>query len=80
MTIPAIAGAAALTFVPRNKPGALLAAYYICYCYSSLQPLLYAWANVNAAGTTKRVVTTATLFVAQCVGNVRCPLLSTRQY
>jgi hypothetical protein len=27
--------------------------------------MLYSWANLNAAGTTKRVVTTATLFVGR---------------
>lgn len=70
MTIPAIAGAAALVKVNRKEPGGLLAAYYVCYVYTCLQPLLYAWSNLNAAGTTKRVVTTATLFVAQCTGNV----------
>lgn len=51
----------------------MLAAYYVCYAYTCLQPLLYAWANLNAAGTTKRVVTTATLFVAQCTGNIVGP-------
>ena len=61
MTIPAIAGAAALIRVNRKEPGGLLAAYYVCYVYTCLQPLLYAWSNLNAAGTTKRVCTTATL-------------------
>jgi hypothetical protein len=27
--------------------------------------MLYSWANLNAAGTTKRVVTTASLFVGR---------------
>jgi hypothetical protein len=31
---------------------------------------MYSWANLNAAGTTKRVVTTAALFMGQCIGNV----------
>lgn len=39
--------------------------------------LLYTWANLNAAGSTKRVVTTAIMFVFQCVGNVS-PLASDR--
>ncbi|ORY25070.1 major facilitator superfamily domain-containing protein [Naematelia encephala] len=72
-TVPAIAGAAALVKVDRHSPGGLIAAYYVCYCFSALQPLLYAWANLNAGGTTKRVVTTASLFVAQCVGNIVGP-------
>lgn len=37
-------------------------------CYP--ESLLYSWANLNAAGSTKRVVTTATMFVFQCAGNV----------
>jgi hypothetical protein len=76
LCIPAIAGAAALLKVPRTSTGGLLAAYYVCYCYAGLQPLLYAWANLNAGGTTKRVLTTATLFVAQCAGNVCNPARS----
>lgn len=34
------------------------------------EPLLYSWAGLNAAGTTKRVVVFATMFVFQCAGNV----------
>lgn len=35
-----------------------------------VEPLLYSWAGLNAAGTTKRVVVFATMFVFQCAGNV----------
>jgi uncharacterized protein HemX len=34
---------------------------------------MYSWANLNASGSTKRVVTTATMFVAMCAGNIVGP-------
>lgn len=39
------------------------------------EPLLYSWANLNAASHTKKITTTAVLFVAQCVGNIVGPLV-----
>jgi len=68
-----IAGAAALTHVSRKNTGGLLASYYVAYFFAGLQPLLFSWANLNAAGSTKRVVTTATMFVFQCAGNIAGP-------
>ncbi|TXT04298.1 hypothetical protein VHUM_04185 [Vanrija humicola] len=68
-----IAGATALTQVERKNTNALLASYYVAQMFTGLQPLLFSWANLNAAGTTKRVVTTATMFVFQCAGNVIGP-------
>jgi hypothetical protein len=38
--------------------------------HKCIEPLLFAWANLNAAGTTKRVVTTAAMFGGSCIGNV----------
>jgi hypothetical protein len=38
--------------------------------HKGIEPLLFAWANLNAAGTTKRVVTTASMFGGSCIGNV----------
>ena len=68
-----IAGAIGLVQVPRSKPGALMACYYVAYIFSAIQPLLVSWCNLNAAGTTKRVVTTATMFGALTIGNVVGP-------
>lgn len=56
-----IAGATALTQVKRKNTNGLLASYYVAQMFTGLQPLLFSWANLNAAGTTKRVVTTATM-------------------
>jgi heme A synthase len=66
-----IAGAVGLTQVDRHKPGGLMACYYVAYLFSAIQPLLISWCNLNAAGTTKRVLTSATMFGALTVGNVR---------
>lgn len=68
-----IAGAVGLVRTPRNKPGVLLACYYVAYFFQALFPLSTSWANLNAGGSTKRVVTTATMFTAQCVGNIIGP-------
>nr|XP_019013873.1 allantoate transporter [Kwoniella pini CBS 10737]OCF52654.1 allantoate transporter [Kwoniella pini CBS 10737] len=73
ITLFPIAGASAMVNVNRSKSGALLASYYIAYPLAGIQPLLYSWANLNQAGTTKRVVVFATMFVFQCAGNVIGP-------
>ncbi|WWD16913.1 hypothetical protein CI109_101345 [Kwoniella shandongensis] len=68
-----IAGAAALLYVPRSNPHALLGAYYVVMLYTPLQPLVYSWANMNAAGTTKQRVVGGIMFIFQCAGNVAGP-------
>ncbi|WVQ69752.1 uncharacterized protein L199_007972 [Kwoniella botswanensis] len=73
VTLFPIAGASAMVKVSRSQSGALLASYYVAYPLAGIQPLLYSWANLNQAGTTKRVVVFATMFVFQCAGNVIGP-------
>ncbi|WWC60667.1 uncharacterized protein I303_103242 [Kwoniella dejecticola CBS 10117] len=68
-----ISGAVALIYVDRKKTGALLGAYYLVTIYNCIQPLLYSWANSNAAGTTKQRTIGGVLFVCQCAGNVIGP-------
>ncbi|WVQ62895.1 hypothetical protein V866_005884 [Kwoniella sp. B9012] len=68
-----IAGAASLLYVPRTKPHALLGSYYVIMLYTPLQPLVYSWANMNSAGTTKQRTLGAILFIFQCAGNVAGP-------
>lgn len=68
-----IAGGVGLTQVPRSSTGGLMACYYVAYLFSAIQPLLISWCNLNAGGTTKRVVTTATMFGALTVGNIVGP-------
>nr|XP_018261920.1 allantoate transporter [Kwoniella dejecticola CBS 10117]OBR84078.1 allantoate transporter [Kwoniella dejecticola CBS 10117] len=71
--IPPIAGAVGLVKVQRSDPYILLACYYVAQSLAGIQPLLYSWANLNQAGSTKRVVVFATMFVAQCTGNIVGP-------
>ncbi|ORX39563.1 major facilitator superfamily domain-containing protein [Kockovaella imperatae] len=73
LTLFPIAGAVALTQVPRDEPGALMAAYYITAFFTGIQPLLISWCNLSAGGTTKRVCTTGDMFAALTVGNVVGP-------
>ncbi|WWC95843.1 hypothetical protein V866_002710 [Kwoniella sp. B9012] len=73
ITIAPISGAIALIYVDRSKTGALLGAYYLVTIYNCIQPLLYSWANSNAAGTTKQRTIGGVLFVCQCAGNVIGP-------
>jgi len=73
ITLFPIAGAVGLTHVPRTQPSALMGCYYVAFMFACIQPLLISWCNLNAAGTTKRVVTTATMFGALTVGNVVGP-------
>ncbi|TYJ58266.1 hypothetical protein B9479_001092 [Cryptococcus floricola] len=68
-----IAGACAITQVQTSKTGALMASYYVAYLFSAIQPLLVSWCNLNCAGTTKRVLTTATMFAGLTVGNIVGP-------
>ncbi|KAI5449361.1 hypothetical protein NCC49_004766 [Naganishia albida] len=73
MTLFPIAGAVGLLKVPRDQPKSLLGCYYVALILGVLQPLMYSWANLNAAGHTKKVVTMAVAFVFQCVGNIVGP-------
>lgn len=72
-TLFPIAGAIGLTQVPRSSTGSLMACFYIAYFFTAIQPLLVSWCNLNASGTTKRVVTTAVMFGALTIGNVIGP-------
>nr|XP_019045163.1 hypothetical protein I302_05550 [Kwoniella bestiolae CBS 10118]OCF24093.1 hypothetical protein I302_05550 [Kwoniella bestiolae CBS 10118] len=77
--IPPIAGAVGLVKVQRFDPYILLACYYVAQTLAGIQPLLYSWANLNQAGSTKRVVVFATMFVAQCTGNIVGPQVYLQQ-
>ncbi|KAK7441554.1 hypothetical protein VKT23_016547 [Stygiomarasmius scandens] len=79
LSIPPIAGAAALLRLGRDKDdrGALLACYYVLSFFTGLQPMLYTWSAQNTAGHTKKLCTTGMVFVAQCAGNIVGPLLYT---
>lgn len=67
-----IAGAAVLVSVDKSNIGALMSGYYMIFV-ATIPQLLYSWANLNASGSTKRVVTTATMFGCMCIGNIVGP-------
>lgn len=77
LTLPCIAGAAALPALPRGgaHKGPLLVAYYLTSFLAGVTPLIYTWHIQNTAGDTKRKVTTAMVFIGMCTGNVIGPLL-----
>ncbi|KAJ7141322.1 MFS transporter [Mycena epipterygia] len=79
LTLPPIAGAAALLKIPRGAAhkGALLGAYYIVSFYPGISPLIYTWSSQNTAGHTKKTLTTGILFVGQSAGNILGPFLYT---
>ncbi|KAJ7782319.1 MFS general substrate transporter [Mycena maculata] len=79
LTLPPIAGAAALLKIPRtaDSKGALLGAYYIVSFYPGISPLIYTWSSQNTAGHTKKTLTTGVLFVGQSAGNILGPFLYT---
>ncbi|KAJ7933750.1 MFS general substrate transporter [Mycena leptocephala] len=79
LTVPPIAGAAALLHIPRGAThrGALLGAYYIISFYPGIPPLIYTWSSQNTAGHTKKTLTTGILFVGQSAGNILGPFLYT---
>jgi len=75
LTLFPIGGALALRFVPASQVNTRLGCFYIAYAYAALQPSVYAWAGINQAGKTKQRVTTATMFVASCLGNIGGPFV-----
>ncbi|KAF7321975.1 hypothetical protein MKEN_00720000 [Mycena kentingensis (nom. inval.)] len=80
LTIPPIAGAAALLKIDRsasNSKAALLASYYIVSFYPAISPLIYTWSSQNTSGHTKKTLTTGILFVGQSAGNIVGPFLYT---
>ncbi|KAI0340252.1 MFS general substrate transporter [Trametopsis cervina] len=81
LTLPPIAGASALLALGRGPElrNTLLGCYYVLSFFTSLQPMLYTWSSQNTAGHTKKLCTTAAIFVAQCVGNIVGPLLYTSE-
>ncbi|KAJ7217670.1 MFS general substrate transporter [Mycena pura] len=80
LTLPPIAGTAALLTIPRGQPhskAALLGSYYIVSFYPGISPLIYTWSSQNTAGHTKKTLTTGILFVGQSAGNILGPFLYT---
>ncbi|KAJ7594767.1 major facilitator superfamily domain-containing protein [Mycena floridula] len=79
LTLPPIGGASALYILGRDPAlkNKLLGCYYVLSFFTAIQPMLYTWSSQNTAGHTKKLCTTAVVFVAQCAGNIVGPLLYT---
>lgn len=81
LILPPIAGSAALYTLGRGPElkNKLLGCYYVLSFFTAIQPMLYVWSAQNTAGHTKKLCTTAVVFVAQCAGNIVGPLLYTTE-
>ncbi|KAI0069712.1 MFS general substrate transporter [Panus rudis PR-1116 ss-1] len=81
LTLAPIAGASGLFVLGRDPAlkNKLLGCYYVLSVFIGLQPMLYSWGSQNTAGHTKKLCTTAVMFIAQCVGNIVGPLLFTTE-
>lgn len=49
--------------------------HQVAFILAAIQPNLYAWANLNQSGSTKRVVVFSIMFTSQCLGNIFGPLV-----
>lgn len=71
-TLPNIAGAFGLRFVPTDQHIARLWMYYLTGPYNASMVLLLSLVTANTAGHTKKVVTNAFTFLGYCVGKSTC--------
>lgn len=67
-----VVGASLVAFTHRNE--SRLAGIFLCNAIGAALPLLYAWAEANTAGHTKKVTVNAMLLMAFAVGNIIGPL------
>ncbi|KXH48055.1 hypothetical protein CNYM01_10064 [Colletotrichum nymphaeae SA-01] len=71
--LPNVAGAFGLRFVPDDQQVGRLICYYLTGSISASFVLLLSLQTANIAGHTKKVVTSACLFLGYCVGNIAGP-------
>lgn len=67
-TLPNIAGAFGLRFVPADRQIARLWCYYLTGPYNAAFVLILSLVTANTAGHTKKVVTNAFIFLGYCTG------------
>ncbi|KAJ4393521.1 hypothetical protein N0V93_002733 [Gnomoniopsis smithogilvyi] len=72
-TLPNIAGAFGLRFVPADRQIARLWCYYLTGPYNAAFVLILSLVTANTAGHTKKVVTNAFIFLGYCTGNIAGP-------
>ncbi|KAI8307940.1 putative transporter [Colletotrichum sp. SAR11_240] len=71
--LPNVAGACGLRFVPDDQRVGRLICYYLTGSINASFVLLLSLQTANIAGHTKKVVTSACLFLGYCVGNIAGP-------
>ncbi|KAF4826800.1 putative transporter [Colletotrichum tropicale] len=71
--LPNVAGAFGLRFVPDDQQVGRLICYYLTGSINASFVLLLSLQTANIAGHTKKVVTSACLFLGYCVGNIAGP-------
>lgn len=69
-TLPNIAGAFGLRFVPSDQQIARLWCYYLTGPYNAAFVLILSLVTANTAGHTKKVVTNAFIFLGYCTGKL----------
>lgn len=72
-TLPNIAGAFGLRFVPTDQHIARLWCYYLTGPYNASFVLILSLVTANTGGHTKKVLTNAIMFLGYCVGNIAGP-------
>jgi MFS family permease len=72
-TLPNIAGAFGLRFVPTDKHIARLWCYYLTGPYNAAFVLILSLVTANTGGHTKKVLTNALMFLGYCVGKWEFP-------
>ncbi|KAF3801999.1 putative transporter [Colletotrichum gloeosporioides] len=73
--LPNVAGAFGLRFVPDDQRVARLICCYLTGSINASFVLLLSLQTANIAGHTKKVVTSACLFLGYCVGNIAGPFI-----
>ncbi|KAJ5014526.1 putative transporter [Colletotrichum sp. SAR 10_99] len=71
--LPNVVGAFGLRFVPDDQQVGRLICYYLTGSINASFVLLLSLQTANIAGHTKKVVTSACLFLGYCVGNIAGP-------
>jgi sugar phosphate permease len=71
--LPNVAGAFGMHYVPQHNRGGRLVCYYLTAPINAAFVLLLSLQTANTAGHTKKVVTSACLFLGYCAGNIAGP-------
>lgn len=75
LLVPAICGAALMSYLPKDNKGGLLAGIYLVNCITAPLAVVYSWASANVAGSTKKIgVVSVFINCGFGLGNVLSPL------